>query len=118
MLVCIQWYVSFIEIHFRSASGEGRRFLSALSRATRLTSPHKSLEHFVPPGPSCTIYISADSLRKNWPVISSNFGLPELKASQKFSVHVHVDRPRAQLRKLKEAKDHRYKLKEGNSKLK
>ena len=46
------------------------------------------------------------------------FALPELKASQKFSVHVHVERPQAQLRELKVAKDRRYKLKEGNSKLK
>ena len=40
------------------------------------------------------------------------FALPELQASQKFRVHVYVDRPQTQLRELEEVKDCRYKLKE------
>ena len=101
------------------------RLWSALSHTTRLTPPHKSWEHFIPRGLSCTIYTLVDSPRQNctkYTNISLSycqlFTLPKLKASQKFSVHMHVGRPQAQLRELKEVKDRRYNLKEGNSKLK
>ena len=72
------------------------RLLSALTSAARSTSPHKILSHFVMPVPICTIYISADSPKKNVKMGLSYinfFVLPELQASQKFRVHMYVDRP-------------------------
>ena len=123
LLVYIQ---CFTEIHFWSASGKARRRVSGFFQHvvhSSITSPHKSLEHFVMPEAICTICNSADSLaRKTEQKIGlyyhKLFALPELRACQKFRIHVHIDQSQAQFRELKKENKRRYKINKNTSTMK